>query len=311
MTILLRHILSILELTNKEIDNIIKLALNLKKRPKPLLKNKVLAMIFQKPSTRTRMSFEVAMLELGGHAVNLAINDLQFSRGETVEDTARTLSVYADAIGVRVHDHKDIMKLADAANVPVINMLSDMYHPCQVLGDLLTIKELKQKLKGLKVAWIGDGNNVCNSLIAGCAIMGINGIVACPYGYEPCGESVDFAKREAAKNKCVFDITSDAREAVNNADIVYTDTFVSMGKELEKEARLKAFLPSYQVNEDLMKLAKPNAIFMHCLPAKRGEEVTDDIIDGKRSVVWQQAENRLHVQKALLCFLLLKNLKGL
>jgi ornithine carbamoyltransferase len=306
-----RHILSIIELSRKEVEDIIKLALKLKKRPRPLLKNKVLAMIFQKPSTRTRMSFEVAMLELGGHAVNLSTNDLQLSRGETIEDTARSLSVYADAIGVRVNDHKDIVKLANAANVPVINMLSDMYHPCQVLGDLLTIMEVKHKLGGLKVAWVGDGNNVCNSLIAGCAIMGISSTVACPEGYEPYSEAVDFAKRTAVKNRCAFEITDDPKEAVNNADIVYTDTLASMGKEAERDARLKTFLPRYQVNTDLMKLAKPNAIFMHCLPAKRGEEVTANIIDGKQSVVWQQAENRLHSQKALLCLLLLKNLKGL
>ncbi len=300
-----------MELTRKEVEDITKLALKLKKRPTPLLKNKVLAMIFQKPSTRTRMSFEVAMLELGGHAVNLSMNDLQLSRGETIEDTARTLSVYTDAIGARVNDHKDIVKLTDAANVPVINMLSDMYHPCQVLGDLLTIREVKHKLSGLKLAWIGDGNNVCNSLIAGCAIMGINSTVACPDGYEPYREAMDFAKRMAVKNKCVFEITNDPKKAVKNADIVYTDAFVSMGKEAERDVRMKTFLPHYQVNTDLMKLAKPNAIFMHCLPAKRGEEVTEDVIDGKQSVVWQQAENRLHSQKALLCLLLLKNLKGL
>ena len=300
-----------MELASKEIELIIKLALKLKKRPKPLLKNKVLAMLFQKPSTRTRMSFEVAMLELGGHAVNLPMSDLQLARGETVEDTARTLSVYADAIGARVNDHRDIVRLANAASVPVINMLSDMYHPCQVLGDLLTIKELKGKVKGLKLAWIGDGNNVCNSLIAGCTMMGMNVTVACPSGYEPYVKAVDFSKKEAARNKCIFEIISDPKQAVKNADIVYTDAFVSMGKEAEKDSRLKTFLPNYQVNTELMKLAKSNAIFMHCLPAKRGEEVTDDVIDGRQSVVWQQAENRLHAQKALLCFLLLKNLKGL
>lgn len=300
-----------MELSTLEIEDIIKLALKLKSRQKPLLRNKVLAMFFQKPSTRTRMSFEVAMLELGGHAINLTMNDLQLSRGETIEDTARTLSVYADAIGARVYDHNDIMKLADAGSVPVINMLSNLYHPCQVLGDLLTIKELYPKVRGLKLAWIGDGNNVCNSLIAGCAIMGINCTVACPESYEPWKDAVYFARKEAAKNKCVFEITNDPREAVNNADIVYTDAFVSMGKEAEKDVRLKAFLPAYQVNADLMKLAKSKAIFMHCLPAKRGEEVTNNVIDGKQSVVWQEAENRLHSQKALLCFLLLKNLKGL
>ena len=306
-----KHILSVMELTTKEIEYIIKLALKLKKKSEPLLKKKVLAMIFQKPSTRTRMSFEVAMLEMGGHAVNLTMNDLQLSRGETVEDTARTLSVYADVIGARVYDHNDIVKIANAANVPVINMLSDIYHPCQVLGDLLTIKELKKELKGLKLTWIGDGNNVCNSLIAGCAMMGINVTVACPNGYQPYREAVDFAKEKAVQNKCIFEITSDPKQAVKNADIVYTDAFVSMGNETEKNARLEAFLPGYQVNKELMKLSKHNAIFMHCLPAKRGVEVTDDVIDGKQSVVWQEAENRLHAQKALLCLMLVENIKDL
>lgn len=300
-----------MELNSREVERIIKLALTLKKRSKPLLKNMVLAMIFQKPSTRTRMSFEVAMHELGGHAVNLTMSDIQLSRGETIEDTARTLSVYVDAIGARVHDHEDIVRLANASSVPVINMLSDLYHPCQVLGDLLTVKELKGTLKGLKIAWVGDGDNVCNSLIAGCTMMGMNVQVACPSNYEPYKEAVDFARKEAVKNKSSFEIVDDPKEAVRDADIVYTDSFVSMGKEEEKDARMKVFLPRYQVNADLMKLAKRDAIFMHCLPAKRGEEVTDDVIDGKQSVVWQEAENRLHVQKALLCFLLLRNLKGL
>jgi ornithine carbamoyltransferase len=306
-----KDILSIMELNNKEINDIIEFALKLKKRTKPLLKNKVFAMIFQKPSTRTRVSFEVAMYELGGHAVNLAMNELQLSRGETIEDTARTLSAYTDAIGARVYDHTDVVKLAGAASVPVINMLSDLYHPCQVLGDLLTIHELKHSLKGLKLAWVGDGDNVCNSLIGGCAMMGMNISVACPAGYEPYPEAVDFAKREAARNRSIFEMVNDPRKVVKNADVVYTDSFVSMGKEAEKEQRLKVFLPHYQVNSELVKLAKRDAIFMHCLPAKRGQEVTDDVIDGKQSVVWQEAENRLHAQKALLCFLIRKNLKGL
>lgn len=299
-----------MELTAKDIEKILKLSLKLKKNPKPLLKKKVLAMIFQKPSTRTRVSFEVAMWQLGGHAVNLSMSELQLSRGETIEDTARTLSVYADVIAARVNDHSDIAKLAEAAKVPVINMLSNLYHPCQILGDLLTVRELKRNLKGLKIAWVGDSNNVCNSLIAGCAMMGMNIAVACPTGYEPYKEAVDFAKKETSKNKCVFEITDDPMEAVRNADVVYTDAFVSMGHEEERETRMKAFLPRYQVNSDLMKLAKRDTIFMHCLPAKRGEEVTNDVIDGKQSVVWQEAENRLHAQKGLLCLLLLKNLKS-
>jgi ornithine carbamoyltransferase len=295
-----------MELNGKEVTNLLNLASKLKKKNQQLLKNKILAMIFQKPSTRTRVSFETAMFELGGHAINLTMSEIQLSRGETIEDTARTLSVYADAIAARVYAHSDVEKLAKASNVPVINMLSDLHHPCQVLGDLLTIKEQKRKLNGLNLAWIGDGNNVCNSLIVGCVLTGINVTVACPKGYEPYQAALEFAK--SAKNGSTVQITNDAKQAVRNADIVYTDSFVSMGKESEKNTRLNTFLPDYQVNAGLMSLAKRDAIFMHCLPAKRGEEVTNDVMDSKQSVVWQQAENRLHAQKALLC-MLLRNVK--
>jgi ornithine carbamoyltransferase len=300
-----------MEFTSKDVDRFLNIASKLKKRPKPLLKGRAMAMIFQKPSTRTRVSFEVAMLQLGGHAINLSMNDIQLARGETIEDTARTLSRYVDVIGARVKDHSDVVRLAEASKVPVINMLSDMYHPCQTLGDLLTIKEVKRKLKGLKLAWVGDGNNVCNSLMIGCALTGINAAIACPAGYGPHSEALQFVRREGPKNKCVVEITEDPREAVKGADVIYTDAFVSMGKESERDARMSVFLPKYQVNAALMKLAKSDAIFMHCLPAKRGEEVTDDVIDGRQSVVWQEAENRLHAQKSLLCLLLLTNLKGL
>jgi len=297
-----------MELNSKEITSLLNLASKLKKKNQQLLKNKILAMIFQKPSTRTRVSFETAMFELGGHAINLTMNEIQLSRGETIEDTARTLSVYADAIAARVYAHSDVERLAKAASVSVINMLSDLHHPCQALGDLLTIKEQRRKLNGLKLAWIGDGDNVCNSLIVGCALTGINVTVACPKGYEPYQGALEFAK--SAKNGSTVQITNDAKQAVRNADIVYTDSFVSMGKESEKNTRLNTFLPDYQVNAGLMSLAKRDVIFMHCLPAKRGEEVTNDVIDSKQSVVWQQAENRLHAQKALLS-MLLKNVKGL
>ncbi len=303
-----KDLLTLMELNGKDITSILNLASKLKKKNQQLLKNKILAMIFQKPSTRTRVSFETAMFELGGHAINLTMNEIQLSRGETIEDTARTLSVYADAIAARVYAHNEVERLAKAASVPVINMLSDLYHPCQVLGDLLTVKEQKHKLNGLNLAWVGDGDNVCNSLIIGCALTGINVTVACPKGYEPYQDALKFAK--SVKNGSTVQITSDAKQAVRNTDIVYTDSFVSMGKESEKNARLNAFLPNYQVNKELMSLAKRDAIFMHCLPAKRGEEVTDDVIDSKQSVVWQQAENRLHAQKALLS-MLLKNVKGL
>jgi ornithine carbamoyltransferase len=299
-----------MELSNRELTNLLNHASRLKKKNQQLLKNKVLAMIFQKPSTRTRVSFETAMFELGGHAINLNMNDIQLSRGETIEDTARTLSVYADAIGARVYDHIDVDRLANAASVPVINMLSDLYHPCQVLGDLLTIREVKHNLLGLNLAWIGDGDNVCNSLMIGCSLTGISMTIACPKGYEPYQDALEFARKTSAGNGSAIRVTGDPKQAARDADIVYTDSFVSMGKETERDARLSVFLPNYQVNADLMSLAKRDAIFMHCLPAKRGQEVTDDIIDSKQSVVWQQAENRLHAQKALLC-MLLKNLKGL
>lgn len=302
-----RHFLTLMELNSKDVMNILDLSSKLKKKNRSLLKNKVLAMIFQKASTRTRVSFDVAMFELGGHAISLGMNEIQLSRGETIEDTARTLSAYADAIAARVYSHDDIEKLAKAASVPVINMLSDLYHPCQILGDLLTIRERKRNLRGLKLAWVGDGNNVCNSLIIGCALTGIGITVVCPKGYEPYRDAVEFAK--SVKGSAI-QITSDPKEAVGNADIVYTDSFVSMGKEAEKDTRLHVFMPNFQVNKDLMSLAKRDAIFMHCLPAKRGQEVTDDVIDGEQSVVWQQAENRLHAQKGLLCGLL-SNVKGL
>ena len=290
-----KDLLSLMELSSKELNNIIKLAAKLKKdRYKRLLKNKVFAMIFQKASTRTRVSFEVAMLELGGNAITLNTNDIQLSRGESIEDTARTLALYANGIGARVYAHDDVVRLAKASRVPVINMLSELYHPCQILGDLLTIKELKKKPT---IAWIGDGNNVCNSLIIGCHLAKIKVKVGCPEGYEPYKEALNFAKGSV-------EVIHDPKEAVKDADIVYTDSFISMGHEQEREERLKVFLPKYQVNKELFSLAKRDAIFMHCLPAKRGEEVTDDVIDSKRSAVWKQAENRLHAQKALLATLL-------
>jgi ornithine carbamoyltransferase len=295
-----KDLLTLMELDSKSIARLLKLASTLKRRPKPLLKGKVFAMIFQKPSTRTRVSFDVAMKQLGGYTITLNANDIQLSRGESIEDTARTLSCYVDIIGARVYAHSDVESLARAASVPVINMLSDLYHPCQVLGDLLTIKEVKGKLAGLTLAWVGDGNNVCNSLIIGCSLVGIMVKVACPKGYEPLQDAVNFAR----EHNGYVEILEDPKDAVRNADIVYTDSFVSMGKESEREERLKVFLPRYQVNDDLLALAKPDVIFMHCLPAKRGEEVTDSVIDGKHSVVWQQAENRMHAQKALLYMLL-------
>src|SRR5918993_378027 len=304
-----KDILSIADLSTNEISMILMLAGKLKREQKSgksrsFLRGKTLCMIFQKPSTRTRVSFEVGMYQLGGGAVYLGANDIQLSRGETIEDTAKTLSLYLDCIMARVYNHKDLETLAKYASVPVINGLSDSFHPCQILADLMTIEEHKKKLKGLQLAWLGDGNNVCNDLMIGCAKTGIDMNAACPSGYEPLKEIVEFAKAEAKKTGVDITITNDSASAVKDADIIATDTFISIGKEGELATREATFLPNYQVNIDIMKLAKRDAIFMHCLPAKRGMEVTDDVIDGKWSVVWQEAENRLHTQKALLCLLM-------
>jgi ornithine carbamoyltransferase len=305
-----KDILSIADLSTDEIHSILMLAGKLKREQKmsgksrSFLHRKTLGMIFQKPSTRTRISFEVGMYQLGGGTVYLSASDIQLSRGEAIEDTAKTLSLYLDCIMARVYDHKDVQTLATHASVPVINGLSDLFHPCQILADLLTIEEHKKKLKGLQLAWLGDGNNVCNDLMLGCAKTGISMTAACPKGYEPLEEIVMLAKAEGKKTGVDITITEDSASAVKDADIISTDTFISIGKEDERAAREVAFLPKYQVNTDIMKLAKENAIFMHCLPAKRGMEVTADVIDGKQSVVWEEAENRLHVQKALLCFLM-------
>ncbi len=304
-----KDILSMADLSTNEIGMILMLAGKLKRAQKrgksqQFLQGKILGMIFQKPSTRTRVSFEVGMYQLGGDAVYLGASDIQLSRGETIEDTAKTLSLYLDCIMARVYNHKDVQTLARYASVPVINGLSDSFHPCQILADLMTIQEHKKKLKGLRLAWLGDGDNVCNDLMLGCAKTGISMTAACPKGYEPLEEIVELAKAEGKKTGVDIAITDDSASAVRDADIIATDTFISIGMEGERTAREATFLPNYQVNKDIMKLAKVDAIFMHCLPAKRGMEVTADVIDGKWSVVWQEAENRLHTQKALLCLLM-------
>jgi len=297
-----KDLLTLDELTDNELSKIIDDGIKLKKQlkkgfHKPILKNKTLGMIFEKPSTRTRVSFETGMFQLGGHALNLSSSMLQLSRGESVEDTAKTLSRYVDAIMARVYDQKILEILAKNSDVPVINGLSNSFHPCQTLADLMTIKEKKKKLKGLKIAWIGDGNNVCNSLIYGCSKTGINISIATPKGFEP-----DKTVIKKSKKKITIVLTTDPQDAVKNADVVITDTFTSIHN-LDKK-REKKFLPKFQVNPSLMKKAKKNAIFLHCLPAKRGKEVTSSVIDGSQSVVWDQAENRLHSQKALLILLL-------
>ncbi|AJA91970.1 ornithine carbamoyltransferase [Candidatus Nitrosopelagicus brevis] len=295
-------ILTLDELESKEINNIIDLAIDLKKelkkgKEKPLLQNKTLAMIFEKPSTRTRVSFETGMFQLGGHALTLSPNDLQLSRGESIADTARTLSRYVNVVMARVYDHKSLETFARNSSIPVINGLSDSYHPCQILADLMTIKEHKKNLKKIKIAWIGDGNNVCNSLILGCAKLKIQLSVAIPDGYEP-----EFDVIKIGKDAEILEVSDNPAAAVQDADVVMTDTFVSIHN--TNSDRVKKFLPKFQVNQALMNKAKKDAIFMHCLPAKRDQEVTSDVIDGSQSVVWDEAENRLHVQKALLVHLL-------
>ena len=297
-----KDLLTLDELSDGEIKKIIDLAIKLKKnnrrgKDKPLLKNKTLAMIFEKPSTRTRISFDTGMYQLGGHSIYLASNELQLSRGESLEDTAKTMSRYVDLIMARVYDHKTLEILSKNASVPVINGLSDSFHPCQILADLMTIREKKKKLKGLKIAWIGDGNNVCNSLIYGCAKTKIKITIATPNGFEP-----DMNIVRKCKKYTDVTITNEPTLAVKDADIVMTDTFVSIHTKNPEQSR--KFLPKFQVNSSLMKKAKNNALFMHCLPAKRTHEVSEDVIDGPQSIVWDQTENRLHVQKALMLALL-------
>src|SRR5512145_1479936 len=303
-----KDFLSLKDLDKEEILSILDLSIDLKRdlkdgKSSQLLKGITLAMIFQKPSTRTRLSFETGIVQLGGTAIYLSSNDLQLARGESIEDTARTLSLYVDLIMARVYSHSDIEKLAAYSSVPVINGLSDTFHPCQILADLFTIQEKKNALNGLKVAWIGDGNNVCNDLVLGCSKIGMNLSIACPPGFEPNDDVLNVARQEASKNSTEISITDDPLKAVQDADVLATDTFISIGKDEERQRREEIFLPRYQVNSVLLRSAKQDCIFMHCLPASRGREVTSDVIDGKASVVWNQAENRLHVQKALMCML--------
>ena len=304
-----KNVLSICDLSSKQISDILNLAEILKspvnvQESRKQLRGRILGMIFQKPSTRTRISFETAMLQLGGNAINLSFNELQLSRGESIEDTARTLSLYLDCLMARVNSHNDLEKLSQYSTIPVINGLSDLFHPCQILADLLTISEYKKKLGGITLAFIGDGNNICNDLLLGCSKLGININISTPPDFEPMDWIIDTARVESKKYDSSVLITNDPFEAVKEADVVTTDTFISIGKENEQEKRNAIFLPKYQINDEIVKHAKHDYIFMHCLPAKRGKEVTSEIIDGTHSVVWTQAENRLHVQKALLIKLL-------
>ncbi|AOH53906.1 ornithine carbamoyltransferase [Peribacillus muralis] len=263
------------------------------------LKGKTLGMIFEKSSTRTRVSFEVGMMQLGGHALFLSGNDLQIGRGESISDTAKVLSEYIDGIMIRTFEHEKIMELAENASIPVINGLTDLAHPCQVLADFLTVIEIKGQLKGLKMSYIGDGNNVANSLMVGCAKMGMDFSIGCPEDYKPDEKVVNYAQKVAESTGSNIVVTTSAQDAIHNADIVYSDVWTSMGQEIENGVRLEAF-KDYQINNELVKQAKSDYLFMHCLPAHRGEEVTGEVIDGPNSVVFHQAGNRLHAQKAVL-----------
>ena len=263
------------------------------------LEGKTLAMIFQKSSTRTRVSFDVGMYQLGGRAIFLSSNDLQMGRGEPISDTAKVLSRFVDGIMIRAIEHEDVVELAKYSNVPVISGLTNLEHPCQALADMLTIKEHFGSFKGKKICFVGDGNNVCNSLLLIAPLLGMDMSVACPEGYEPDENILKISKNFAKDNNTEITISSDINIALDNVDIVYTDVWVSMGDEAEKAKRLKDLKP-YQVNKELMDIASDDAIFMHCLPAVRGQEVSADVIDGPQSVIYDEAENRLHAQKAIL-----------
>jgi ornithine carbamoyltransferase len=267
------------------------------------LEGRQVALILEKPSTRTRVSFEAAVSSLGGHAIVVRGDELQLGRGETVEDTARVLSRYVDAIVIRTFGQDRLDRLAAAASVPIVNALSDLEHPCQALADLQTIREVKGKLTGLSLGYVGDGNNVAHSLLIGGAKVGMNVVVASPAGYEPLPQVVERAAEIAASTGGSATATTVVAEAAHGADVLYTDVWASMGQESESESRARAF-EHYQLNSDVVALAADDVVIMHCLPAHRGEEITADVLDGPRSAVWDQAENRLHSQKALLNWLL-------
>jgi len=303
-----RNLVSIDDLSREEVAQILETAEIIKlrhysKESQPVLKGKILAMIFQKPSLRTRVSFETGMIQLGGEAIYLGPDDIKLGQREATKDIAQVLSRYVDGIMARTFSHKVILDLAKFATVPVINGLSNLFHPCQVLGDLLTIKEKKGKLSGLKLAYIGDGNNVAHSLIFGSVKVGMNIVLATPSGYEPRSEIIEKAQVDAKKIGSWIEIIHEPEKAAEGADIIYTDVWTSMGFEEEKEVRKNAF-KSYQVNQNLVSKAKDDVIILHCLPAHRGEEITDEVMDGPNSVVIDQAENRLHAQKAILALLL-------
>lgn len=302
------HLLAVHDLSKETILAFFKEAAELKAmRRRALsaqrLSGKTLGLFFEKPSTRTRVSFETGMNQLGGQSIFLSVADIQMRRGETVADTAKVLSRYLDGLVIRCYEHHAVEEWARNATIPVINGLTDLHHPCQVLSDLFTIREKKRRWKGVKIAYVGDGNNVANSLIEGAAIMGMAISVACPHGYEPDASIVEWSRERAERTGASIEIVRDPFVAVKGADVLYTDVWTSMGQEKEQTRRIKVLAP-YQLNGRLLAAAHADAVVMHCLPAHRGQEITADVLDGPQSVVLDQAENRLHVQKAMLTRLL-------
>lgn len=297
-----RDLLSLADLSIDELNYLLDLAASLKSGMVKLKRNKVLGLLFSKASTRTRVSFTVAMYKLGGQVIDLNPNVTQVSRGEPLVDTARVLDRYLDILAIRTFEQKDLATFANYAKIPVINALTDDEHPCQVLADLMTVKECFGKLEGLTLTYFGDGNNMANSLMLGCAMTGINVRIACPEDFGPNIEIVAKAKA-IAQGKTEVTVTADAEAAAKNAQVIYTDVWASMGQEEEAKIRIPLFEP-YQVNEQLLKLADKNSIVLHCLPAHRDEEITDAVIEGSQSRVWDQAENRMHAQQALLASIL-------
>ena len=300
------HLLDLDVLSREDVLKIIEYGIYFKKNRRnheKILEGKSVAILFEKPSTRTRMSFDIAVYELGGHPLIMNQNEIHLGKKESIKDTARVMSRYVDAIVARVYRHRDLEEMAKYSSVPVINALSDLAHPCQILADLMTIKEYKGKFNGLKIAYLGDGNNVCNSLILGSALVGMDIYVATPKGYEPNAKVVLKAKEIIEEHgEGSLTLTNDPIEAAEDADILYTDVWISMGDDKNKEEVLKIF-PPFQINNKLLKHAKDDVIVMHCLPANRGYEITDDVIDGEHSVVYDEAENRLHVQKGVFKFI--------
>jgi len=298
--------ISIHDLTLYEFNQILDMAEEIKKNPQRFqkkLKNKILAMVFEKPSLRTRMTFEVGMLNLGGEAIYLSPSDIQLGKRESVSDVGKNLERWVDGIMIRTFDHQNVIELTQASRIPVINALTDLLHPCQAMADFFTLREKKGTLARLKLAFLGDGNNVCHSLMFAAAKAGSQMAIATPPGYEPNMDILRQAEEEGQDTGSRFQITNDPHLAAEEADIIYTDVWSSMGQEDEQEKRAQIFAP-FQVNSEVMGLAKRDSLFMHCLPAHRGEEVTDEVIDSAQSVVFDQAENRLHVQKIIMLLLL-------